>query len=169
MRGRLRWCCSVRARSRTSVLAHVRWLPVSDPTKVLCVGLNYADHVAEGGRRLLSVPDVFSKFSSTLIGPEDDILCSEVTSAVATDRACDPVAGPIVVPSHRGHRDVHRASIGWRADGAHRERVTGLSVLTVSLTGRVERSVPPCSPGLRSRRGRAGSWVRAVTVGGRRR
>ena len=54
--------------------------PVTDPTKVLCVGLNYADHVAEGGRKLPTHPDVFSKFASTLVGPEDDIRCSEVTS-----------------------------------------------------------------------------------------
>jgi 2-keto-4-pentenoate hydratase/2-oxohepta-3-ene-1,7-dioic acid hydratase in catechol pathway len=54
--------------------------PVTDPTKVLCVGLNYADHVAEGGRKLPTHPDVFSKFASTLIGPGDDIRCSDVTS-----------------------------------------------------------------------------------------
>ncbi len=47
--------------------------PVSDPKKVLCVGLNYADHVAETGRKLPEFPDVFTKFATSLIGPRDAI------------------------------------------------------------------------------------------------
>jgi 2-keto-4-pentenoate hydratase/2-oxohepta-3-ene-1,7-dioic acid hydratase in catechol pathway len=47
--------------------------PVPDPGKVLCVGLNYKDHVAETGRALPQHPDVFAKFSSSLIGPKDPI------------------------------------------------------------------------------------------------
>lgn len=67
--------------ARVGGIADVRLgAPVTDPTKVLCVGLNYADHVAEGGRKMPSHPDIFSKFASTLIGPQDDIRCSEVTS-----------------------------------------------------------------------------------------
>ncbi len=47
--------------------------PVTDPAKVLCVGLNYKDHVAETGRALPEYPDLFAKFSSSLIGPDDEI------------------------------------------------------------------------------------------------
>jgi len=47
--------------------------PVTDPSKVLCIGLNYKDHVAETGRALPEYPDVFAKFASTMIGPEDEI------------------------------------------------------------------------------------------------
>lgn len=53
--------------------------PVTDPTKVLCVGLNYKDHVAETGRALPEYPDVFTKFASTLIGPFDEIGGSAVS------------------------------------------------------------------------------------------
>jgi 2-keto-4-pentenoate hydratase/2-oxohepta-3-ene-1,7-dioic acid hydratase in catechol pathway len=53
--------------------------PVVDPTKVLCVGLNYKDHVAETGRALPEYPDIFAKFASTLIGPEDEIGGAEVS------------------------------------------------------------------------------------------
>ncbi|MFE2942224.1 fumarylacetoacetate hydrolase family protein [Streptomyces sp. NPDC059255] len=53
--------------------------PVTDPGKVLCIGLNYHDHVTETGRALPAHPDVFAKFASTLIGPADDIRCSHVT------------------------------------------------------------------------------------------
>jgi 2-keto-4-pentenoate hydratase/2-oxohepta-3-ene-1,7-dioic acid hydratase in catechol pathway len=54
--------------------------PITNPAKVLCVGLNYQDHVAETGRKLPTHPDIFSKFATTLIGPQDEIGCSDVTS-----------------------------------------------------------------------------------------
>lgn len=53
--------------------------PVTDPAKVLCIGLNYNDHVAETGRALPTHPDVFVKFATTLIGPYDEIRCSDIT------------------------------------------------------------------------------------------
>ncbi|CAN7688858.1 fumarylacetoacetate hydrolase family protein [Pararhizobium sp. LjRoot235] len=53
--------------------------PVTDPSKILCVGLNYNDHVAETGRALPSHPDIFAKFASSLIGPFDEICCSDIT------------------------------------------------------------------------------------------
>ncbi|MEU7488113.1 fumarylacetoacetate hydrolase family protein [Streptomyces sp. NPDC042319] len=54
--------------------------PVPDPAKVLCVGLNYKDHVAETGRALPEHPDVFVKFASTLVGPEDEIHGADVSA-----------------------------------------------------------------------------------------
>ncbi|WP_166969752.1 fumarylacetoacetate hydrolase family protein [Brevibacterium atlanticum] len=53
----------------------VRLLPASpDPAKVLCVGLNYASHVAEVNREMPDYPVLFPKFASNLIGPTDDIV-----------------------------------------------------------------------------------------------
>jgi 2-keto-4-pentenoate hydratase/2-oxohepta-3-ene-1,7-dioic acid hydratase in catechol pathway len=53
--------------------------PLPDPAKILCVGLNYKDHVAETGRALPEYPDVFTKFASTMIGPDDDIGGADVS------------------------------------------------------------------------------------------
>ncbi|MGO4535656.1 fumarylacetoacetate hydrolase family protein [Leifsonia sp. 2MCAF36] len=65
---------------RAGALAEVRLLsPVPDPAKVLCIGLNYKDHVAETGRALPQYPDVFVKFASTLIGPQDEIRGADVS------------------------------------------------------------------------------------------
>lgn len=62
------------ARARVGERRDVRLLaPVPDPGKVLCVGLNYQDHVAETGRALPQHPDVFAKFASTMVGPDDPI------------------------------------------------------------------------------------------------
>ncbi|GAA0319209.1 fumarylacetoacetate hydrolase family protein [Kineococcus aurantiacus] len=54
--------------------------PVPDPAKVLCVGLNYKDHVAETGRALPEYPDVFAKFATSMIGPADEIEGADVSS-----------------------------------------------------------------------------------------
>lgn len=53
--------------------------PIPDPSKVICVGLNYATHVAETGRALPRHPDLFAKFASTLIGAEDAIGGADIT------------------------------------------------------------------------------------------
>ncbi|MFI0485426.1 fumarylacetoacetate hydrolase family protein [Actinomadura sp. 9N215] len=48
--------------------------PVVAPSKILAIGLNYADHVAETGKTATDPPTVFAKFPSSLNGPYDDIL-----------------------------------------------------------------------------------------------
>ena len=47
---------------------------ISRPSKVVCVGLNYRNHIIEMGRDLPEHPTLFSKFSDTLIGATDDIM-----------------------------------------------------------------------------------------------
>jgi 2-keto-4-pentenoate hydratase/2-oxohepta-3-ene-1,7-dioic acid hydratase in catechol pathway len=60
--------------ARVGARADVRLTtPVPNPSKVLCIGLNYKDHVAETGRAFPAYPDVFAKFASTMVGPEDEI------------------------------------------------------------------------------------------------
>jgi acylpyruvate hydrolase len=48
-------------------------LPFPSPRKVICCGLNYADHILEMGRDLPEYPTLFAKFADTLTGPHDDI------------------------------------------------------------------------------------------------
>jgi 2-keto-4-pentenoate hydratase/2-oxohepta-3-ene-1,7-dioic acid hydratase in catechol pathway len=43
--------------------------PVPRPPKLICVGLNYRDHAAEGKMELPAVPTIFSKFTNTVTGP----------------------------------------------------------------------------------------------------
>jgi acylpyruvate hydrolase len=48
-------------------------LPLPSPRKVICCGLNYADHILETGRELPTHPTLFAKYADTLTGPADDI------------------------------------------------------------------------------------------------
>jgi acylpyruvate hydrolase len=46
---------------------------VPHPEKVICVGLNYLDHIAETGRARPDHPTLFTKYARTLIGAHDPI------------------------------------------------------------------------------------------------
>jgi 2-keto-4-pentenoate hydratase/2-oxohepta-3-ene-1,7-dioic acid hydratase in catechol pathway len=47
--------------------------PVTNPTKVVAIGLNYRDHAAEQGAPLPKAPLIFAKFPSSITGPFDPI------------------------------------------------------------------------------------------------
>lgn len=42
--------------------------------KIICIGLNYSDHAAESGMEVPPEPVVFFKATSSIIGPNDDVL-----------------------------------------------------------------------------------------------
>jgi acylpyruvate hydrolase len=46
---------------------------VPTPGKILCVGLNYRNHILEMGRDLPEFPTLFAKYPEALIGPRDAI------------------------------------------------------------------------------------------------
>jgi ureidoglycolate lyase len=46
---------------------------VGDVGKMVCIGLNYADHAAESGMPIPAEPVVFNKWTSAIVGPNDDI------------------------------------------------------------------------------------------------
>ena len=56
------------------VATDVRWgAPIARPGKVICIGLNYADHAEESGMPIPEEPIVFFKGSNTVVGPYDQI------------------------------------------------------------------------------------------------
>lgn len=55
---------------------------ILDPGKVVCVGVNYADHIAEMGRDAPDFPTLFAKFSDALIGARDAIVLPGVSDMV---------------------------------------------------------------------------------------
>ena len=46
---------------------------VGEVRKFIAIGLNYADHAAESGMPVPSEPVVFNKWTSCIVGPDDDI------------------------------------------------------------------------------------------------
>jgi acylpyruvate hydrolase len=98
-------------RARRVPLAEVELRPaVPHPAKVVCVGLNYLDHVGETGRDIPQYPVLFAKWAQSLLGPYDDLLLPPESTQVdyegelavvigtegrriAPERAIDHVAG----------------------------------------------------------------------------
>src|ERR1700733_6874492 len=55
-------------------LSSVRLLPpVPTPPKILCVGLNYDDHLEESGLKKPAYPEIFARFATSLIAHQDPI------------------------------------------------------------------------------------------------
>jgi len=52
----------------------VKLLAPCEPTKIVALGLNYRDHAAEIGHPLPEEPLLFIKPSTTVIGPDEDIV-----------------------------------------------------------------------------------------------
>jgi acylpyruvate hydrolase len=55
---------------------------VPRPDKVVCVGLNYRNHILEMGHDLPEHPTLFAKYSSALVGAHDDIVLPRVSKQV---------------------------------------------------------------------------------------
>ncbi|WP_108021697.1 fumarylacetoacetate hydrolase family protein [Melghirimyces profundicolus] len=103
--------------------------PVPAPGKILCVGLNYRDHIREMGREEPEFPVIFAKFANTVIGPGDEIPLPPVTEKldyeaefafvigrrtknVSRDEALDYVAGYTIV-NDVSARDLQKRTIQW--------------------------------------------------------
>lgn len=56
--------------------------PINHPEKIICIGTNYAEHAREMGGAPPSIPVVFNKFPSTIIGPEDEVILPSISNKV---------------------------------------------------------------------------------------
>jgi 2,4-diketo-3-deoxy-L-fuconate hydrolase len=57
--------------------------PIGRPSKIICIGLNYADHARETNAPLPPEPIIFMKSTTALVGPNDDIVIPK--NSVKTD------------------------------------------------------------------------------------
>jgi 2,4-diketo-3-deoxy-L-fuconate hydrolase len=48
--------------------------PIARPSKIVCIGLNYADHARETKAKIPGEPIIFFKSTTALCGPDDDLV-----------------------------------------------------------------------------------------------
>lgn len=115
------------ARASATPLADVTLLaPIQRPPKIVCIGVNYADHAAEAGRAVPPLPSVaFMKAPSCIIGPGDPIVrppttqqldyevelavvIGRTTKAVSKEEALSHVAGYTIM-NDASARDLQRS------------------------------------------------------------
>ncbi len=63
-------------------LPEVTLLAPCEPSKIVAIGLNYRDHAAEFGHPLPEEPLIFLKPSTSVIGPDEDIVYPEMSRRV---------------------------------------------------------------------------------------
>jgi len=102
---------------------------VPAPERILCLGLNYADHALEGGREVPSWPDTFVRGHQTLLGPYADLVKPALTDSfdyegelgivigaggryIPAGKAIDAIAG-FTVLNDASVRDWQRAGTQW--------------------------------------------------------
>ncbi len=76
--------------------------PVPDPTKIICIGLNYLDHCEEQNKPKPERPMLFAKFANTVAGPTDDVQIPSNTSELDFE-------GELAVVIGKQARNVKRA------------------------------------------------------------
>jgi 2,4-diketo-3-deoxy-L-fuconate hydrolase len=70
--------------------------PISRPSKIVCIGLNFRDHAKESKMEIPTEPVIFFKATSSLVGPNDDLVIPkhgekvdwEVELAVVLGKKC---------------------------------------------------------------------------------
>ncbi|WP_276122464.1 fumarylacetoacetate hydrolase family protein [Pararhizobium qamdonense] len=75
--------------------------PISDPGKIICVGLNYSDHTDESGYKQPDHPTLFPRFASSLIGAGAPIIRPLISEALDFE-------GELVAVIGRGGRHIDK-------------------------------------------------------------
>jgi acylpyruvate hydrolase len=75
--------------------------PVPKPPKILCVGINYDDHIEESGLKKPVYPEIFARFATSLIAHHEPILRPREPSALDYEAELAVVIG-------RGGRRISR-------------------------------------------------------------
>lgn len=125
---------------------------VPNPSKVICVGHNYTNHIKEMGRELPTYPVLFTKFAETLLGANDDVVKPAETDALdweveltivigkevrrATDEEAEAAIAGFTVMNDISVRDWQFRTIEW-TQGKIWEATTPLGpyVVTPDETG----------------------------------
>lgn len=77
--------------------------PLTSPSKIICIGLNYREHTNETGSVQPDYPTIFSRFASSLIGHRQPILRPKVSTNLDYE-------GEIVVVIGKGGRAIPKTS-----------------------------------------------------------
>ena len=102
--------------------------PICRPSKIVCVGLNYAKHAAESGMAIPKEPILFFKATTSIIGPNDKvvlpknstksdwevelaIVIGKKTSYVSKEDAMDYIAGYVL------HNDISERAFQLEREG----------------------------------------------------
>lgn len=124
---------------------NVQYLPpITDPQKILCVGLNYVDHARETGAAIPAEPVIFNKLTTALCGHGAPILLPRESSQVDYEAELVVVIGMSGrrIPLERARAHVAGYTCGhdvsardWQKDKPQRQWLLGKSFDTFAPLG----------------------------------
>ncbi len=85
---------------------------VPRPSKIICVGLNYREHILETGQELPEYPTLFAKFADTLMGARDELRLPALSDRIDWEVELAVIIGR---PVYRASRDEAAAAIAGYA------------------------------------------------------
>lgn len=103
--------------------------PVPQPRKIICIGRNYVEHAAEMESDIPEFPVLFTKYATTLLGPEDDIektpltekldyeveltlVIGKTAKEVKKENAYDYIGG-YTIGNDTTARDIQKRTVQW--------------------------------------------------------
>jgi acylpyruvate hydrolase len=84
---------------------------VTRPDKIICVGLNYRNHILETGRELPPFPTLFAKYRSALIGAHDDLFLPAASANIDWEAELAVIVGATV--RHASSDEAEAAIAGY--------------------------------------------------------
>jgi 2-keto-4-pentenoate hydratase/2-oxohepta-3-ene-1,7-dioic acid hydratase in catechol pathway len=97
---------------RSWPLPEVRLIPPVVPSKIVCMGRNYAEHAAELGNEVPKEPLIFLKPPSSVIGPDEPILFPAISHRVDYEGEIAAVIGAeLFMPEE--NEDLSRYILGY--------------------------------------------------------
>lgn len=104
---------------------------VPEPARILCLGVNYSEHAAEGGREVPSWPESFVRGRGSVLGPYADLVKPALTDRfdyegelglvigqggryITAEKAFEAIAGYVVL-NDASAREWQRAGSQWTA------------------------------------------------------
>lgn len=95
--------------------------PLVRPPKIICLGLNYKDHAAEGGFQVPEFPTIFGRFGSSLIGHGAPIIKPAVSEQLDYEGELVAVLGKAGKDIPRAQAHDHVAAYSVFNDGSVRD------------------------------------------------
>ncbi|MDT7952148.1 MAG: fumarylacetoacetate hydrolase family protein [Acetobacteraceae bacterium] len=107
------------ARHKLSAVTYLP--PIPNPDKIICIGLNYASHILEGGRPMPEKPTIFTRWANSQVGHDQAIVRPKVSETLDFEGELAVIVG--AAARHVSEPDAMAVVAGYSCynDGSVRE------------------------------------------------
>jgi 2,4-didehydro-3-deoxy-L-rhamnonate hydrolase len=137
--------------------------PIPRPSKIICIGLNFRDHAAESGMAIPQEPVIFFKATTSLVGPNDNLVIPKNAHKVDWEVELAVVMGKKA--NYVSKEQALDFVAGYALHNDYSERTNQLERGGQWVKGKSSDSFAPLGPFLATRdeipdTGRLGMWLK---------